>query len=73
MTRVLQRLYESEINFLVRAFWDAGFDWGLGDEVNGIIEAGHAGSFDEAVADLAKAAIEHFPNSDFARRAEGRA
>jgi hypothetical protein len=35
---ILQRLYDSEINFEVSCFWDAGFDVRLGDAVNGFLD-----------------------------------
>jgi hypothetical protein len=34
---ILQRLYDSEINFEVAGFCDAGFDVRLGDALNGFI------------------------------------
>jgi hypothetical protein len=34
---ILQRLYDSEINFEVSAFYDAGFDVRLGDHLNGFL------------------------------------
>jgi hypothetical protein len=34
---ILQRLYDSEINFEVSGFYDAGFDVGLGDHLNGFL------------------------------------
>jgi hypothetical protein len=67
VTSVLQRLYESEINFTVSSLWDCGFRWKVGDDVNGFIAEGSATTFERAVSDLAHAAIEHFPNSAFAR------
>jgi hypothetical protein len=63
---MLQDLYGSEINFTISAFWDAGFDWKLGDEANGYEAKGRAGSFAEAVEQLGSAAIKHFDKSDFA-------
>jgi hypothetical protein len=39
-TSILQRLYDSEINFEVSAFYDAGFDVTLGDGLNGFVEQG---------------------------------
>jgi hypothetical protein len=35
-TSTLQGLYESEINHTVSAFWDCGFRWKLGDDLNGL-------------------------------------
>jgi hypothetical protein len=34
---ILQRLYDSEINFEVARFYDAGFDVRLGDHLNGFV------------------------------------
>jgi hypothetical protein len=69
MNHLLQKLYDSEINFSISTFWDGGFDWKLGDEMNGFREEGGADTFDEAVADLVKAALKHFPDSVFAHQA----
>ena len=35
---MFQRLYDSEINFEVSCFWDAGFDVRLSDAVNGFLD-----------------------------------
>jgi hypothetical protein len=69
-TSTLQGLYESEINLTVSSFWDCGFRWKLGDDVNGFVAEGSAATFERAVSDLAHAAIEHFPDSAFARAAQ---
>ena len=37
---IFQRLYDSEINFEVSAFYDAGFDVRLGDHLNGFLAEG---------------------------------
>jgi hypothetical protein len=71
-TSVLQGLYESEINYTVSAFWDCGFRWSLGDPLNGFLADGAAQTFEQAVSDLAQAAVQHFPNSAFARSTERR-
>ncbi|KKM25669.1 hypothetical protein LCGC14_1592690 [marine sediment metagenome] len=64
---ILQELYDSEINFEIFTFWDAGFDWKLGDEMNGYKDGGNADTIDLAMQDLKAAAIKHFPNSTFAK------
>jgi hypothetical protein len=64
----LQRLYNSEINFSITTFWDEGFDWKLGDEINGFKATGCADTFKEAVNDLCDAAKEFFPASYFASK-----
>lgn len=63
----LQALYDSEINFSISTFWDGGFTWKLGDELNGFVAEGEARTFQAAVCELVKAALKHFPLSGFAR------
>ena len=64
---VLQQMYDSEINFTISVFWDAGFDWKLGDELNGYVADGCAKTMEDCVVQLGRAAIEHFPDSVFAK------
>lgn len=33
--RILQAIYDEEINFSITTFWDGGFDFKLGDKQNG--------------------------------------
>ena len=63
----LQALYNSEINFSISTFWDGGFDWKLGDDLNGFKASGSNGDIQEAIWSLAMAAKEHYPNSEFVR------
>lgn len=63
----LQALYDSEINFNISTFWDAGFQWKLGDESNGFKAEGEEATIKEAVAELVKAARKHYPESEFAK------
>jgi hypothetical protein len=65
-TPTLQGLYESDINYTVSAFWDCVFRWKLGDDLNAFAE-GSAPTFEQAVSDVARAAIWHYPTSAFAR------
>jgi hypothetical protein len=65
-SEMLEAIYGSEINFEVKTFWDAGFHWGLGDNMNGYHAEGNAKTFGEAVQQLAEAARRHFPLSLFA-------
>ena len=67
---VLQRLYDSEINFSISTFWDGGFDWKLGDSLNGIKATGCSSSLAEAERELKASALKHFPKSVFAAGAE---
>lgn len=64
----LQALYDSEINWSISTFWDGGFDWKLGDEMNGWKADGTADTFRGAVTAVAEAAVRYYPNSVFARR-----
>lgn len=63
---ILQRLYDSEINFKMSTFWDGGFDWWLGDDMNGYKAEGTARSYQDAVDEIVLAARRHFPTSTFA-------
>lgn len=62
---ILSDLYDSEINFSISTFWDAGFDIKLGDAMNGFRAEGTRRTFSEAVEALREWAIEHYPNSQF--------
>jgi hypothetical protein len=64
---ILQRLYNSEINFEVSAFYDAGFDVRLGDHLNGFLVEGKAETWADAEAWLREQALAHFPDSKFAQ------
>jgi len=33
----LQKIQDSEINFVINCFWDAGFSMAIGDDMNGYI------------------------------------
>lgn len=37
LARVMQRLYDSEINVSISSMWDGGWDVKLGDEMNGFV------------------------------------
>ena len=60
---VPQDLYNSEINFSISTFWDAGFDVRIGLN-DGIYE--NFRTFRECVRWLAEMACEHYPDSEFA-------
>jgi hypothetical protein len=68
----LQALYDSEINFTISIFWDAGFRWKLGDDMNGFVAEGEARTMKDAVASLVSAAMREFPESVFAKSAKSR-
>jgi len=64
---VLRNIYDSEINFKISAFWDAGFDWALGDPLNGFLAEGCELTLSDALTELVSATLEHFPQSVFAK------
>ncbi|AWM02580.1 hypothetical protein [Bradyrhizobium amphicarpaeae] len=64
---ILQDLYDSEINFTIITFWDAGFEIKLGDELNGFAATGRVNNFSEAVEWLRIRTLEQYPESGFAK------
>lgn len=65
--QTLQALYDSEINFRIECFWDAGFNWSLGTEYAGFETCGTENTYAEAVSALAAAAVDRYPRSKFAK------
>ena len=65
---ILQMLYDSEINFELSTFWDGGFDWKLGDPMNGCPATGNARTLAEAIEEMKQAALQHYPESEFAAK-----
>jgi hypothetical protein len=63
---VLQRLYDSEINFVIEAFYDAGFYVKLGDEMNGFEAEGRCPTWADVEEWLTGMARIHYPTSHFA-------
>lgn len=64
---LLQELYNSEINFKIETLWDGGFDWFLGDNLNGYKAEGSSQTLDEALGELAVAAFREYPDSVFTK------
>ena len=64
---IFQRLYDSEINFEVSGFYDAGFGVRLGDHLNGFLTEGKVETWADAETWLREQALAHFPDSKFAR------
>jgi hypothetical protein len=64
---IFQRLYDSEIDFEVASFYDAGIDVRLGDAINGFVAEGKVETWAEAEAWLRDQALAHFPDSKFAQ------
>lgn len=62
-----QDLYHSEINFKVSTFWDGGFAISLGDEMNGFVAKGNVDRWGQVEPWLIEKAVEHFPDSNFAK------
>jgi len=67
LSDVLSRLYASEINCGMQSFWDAGWDVWIGDEANGKRAIARSLNVDEIPEWLHSAALEHFPQSAYAR------
>jgi hypothetical protein len=68
LAQIPQRLYDAEVNFSVRAFFDAGFEWevwGRSDQDIGL--DGHADTYEGALRQMADAAAERSPEGSFAR------
>jgi hypothetical protein len=63
---ILQHLYDSEINFEVSAFYDAGFDVRLGHALTGFVAHGKVETWAEVEAWLREQALALFPASTFA-------
>ena len=57
----LQKLYDAEINFKIQCFWDNGFEWFLGDDLNGYAESGNADTVIDAVGKLFESAKKRYP------------
>lgn len=65
--KVLQDLYDSEINCSMSSFWDGGYEFKLGDHANGYSATETFHIFAEGVDWLIDRAIIHYPESDFAK------
>jgi hypothetical protein len=64
---ILQRLYDSEINFEVSGFYDAGFDVRLGDHLNGFLAKGKVETWADAEAWLREQALALFRTANSLR------
>lgn len=65
-----QELYDSEINFSLACFWDAGLEVKLGESSEFRAQA-LVYSFAEACRWLKEAAVLHYPTSVFAKKYRG--
>lgn len=63
---MIQRLYDSEINFSISVFWDGGIDVKLGDAMNGFSAETQVRTWNEAMIWLDSAARMTYPTSLYA-------
>lgn len=60
----MQALYRAEINFMIHCFWDAGWGFALGDNMNGFKDEDFGyNSLHDCVNQLWEAAQEHYPEA----------
>lgn len=64
---ILNRIYDSEINFKIETFWDGGFDFFLGSKMNGFEAESNFRTIKEGVYWLTSEILKHYPNSDFSK------
>jgi len=65
--KILQNLYDSEINFSIQTFWDGGFDVKLGDHMNGFSASTTVETAEEIIDWLHISTIKHFPDSQYTK------
>lgn len=73
MEKLLQDIYNSEINIRIEWFWDWGFDLYIWDEMNWYKETpmkdnNHFSTLDELCNYLKVRLCELYPNSSFAKK-----
>lgn len=68
LDEVLDKLYNSEINWHISSFWDNGFDVKLGDEMNGFDAETNVATSTEAAAWLDEQARKWYQRSKYATR-----
>lgn len=64
---VLKRIYESEINFSVKTFWDAGVEVAILDGYGDIVWREFYETYDLAITKLVEKVLEDCPESEVAR------
>ena len=70
--KILQDLYNSEINFSISCIWDGGFDVKLlGDEGNYLVDVS-CETANEAIQFLKLQTLKYYPNSTFANKYKNR-
>ena len=70
IAKKLQAMQSSEINFAISCFYDSGFEWALGDEMNTFTANGEERTFEAAALALIDAAMKQYPDSVFAKSSE---
>ena len=69
LSEVLEDLYDSELNFELSTFWDAGYTIKLGDTQNGFSgKSEMLNSLKEVTTELIRLVIDNCPRSDFAKK-----
>lgn len=68
LSELLTDLYKSEINVSISWFWDAGINLALGDDLNGYEAEVQVATLAEAAEWLRAKAVEHYPDSVFAKK-----
>ena len=63
---VLDKLYDSEINFSISCFWDNNLDVKLGDEMNGFAAETNVATSAEAATWLDEQTRKFYPTSKYA-------
>ncbi len=64
---IIQDLYDSEINFSIHTFWDAGFTVKIGDTINGFTDEMDCDNFIQCVDWLRQTVVKKYPKSEFAK------
>lgn len=65
----MEDLYDSEINFCLSSFYDAGYTVQIGDNINGFVDESEMIQTLEDVADgLIRMVLKHYPKSEFEKK-----
>jgi hypothetical protein len=68
LEQIIADLYDSEINASFSWFWDGGIDVSIGDDLNGFVTGDQVATLAEDAEWLRASAVEHYPDSEFARK-----
>lgn len=61
---LIERLRKSEINFSISHFYDRGYNFALGDDMNGWLDDWDFETFEAGVTWLWQAAEKHYPEAE---------